>query len=51
MGLSSVPPVFLRYRNNREFARNAFWIRSDKLAAIPAPLYGTIPVGDEYVIE
>ncbi len=51
MGLLSVPPVFLKYRNSREFARNASWIRSDKLAAIPAPVYGTIPVGNEYLIE
>jgi hypothetical protein len=51
MGLLSVPPVFLKYKDTREFTSNLFWNRSDKLAGVPEPIYEMIPIGNEYLIE
>jgi hypothetical protein len=44
MGLLSVAPVFLKYKNTPEFTRNAYWTRSDKLASISGTVYGMIPL-------
>ena len=51
MGLLSVPPVFLQYKDTPEFTSNFFWNRSDKLAGVPGPVYEMIPIGNEYSIE
>lgn len=44
MALLSIPPVFVKYLNFPEFARNIYWTRSDKAAAIPGTVYGMIPL-------
>ncbi len=44
MGLLSIPPVFLKYRNLPEFSRNVYWTRSDKLAPVAGTVYGMIPL-------
>ncbi len=44
MGLISIPPVFLNYRNLPEFTRNTSWTRSDKLAPLAGFVFGMIPL-------
>ncbi len=45
MGLSSVAPVFLKYKDSRELTSNLLLNRSDKLAGVPEPVYEMIPKG------
>jgi hypothetical protein len=44
MGLLSVPPVFLKYRQDPEFTRSFSWTRSDKPASFSGTVYGMVPL-------
>jgi len=44
MGLYSIPPVFLQYKDRPEFTRAVYWTRSDKDAGVSARVYGMIPL-------